>query len=483
MRVTVLDKELKLRAERALAAAPASLEMPAGTGKTHLLAAVAAMATANEQRCLVLTHTNAGVDALRKRLRAFGVSPSMVVVDTIASWAFTLVRSYPELAGISVPSTPDWSKSGAYLTGAIKVAAADAVKQVHRASFQLLLVDEYQDCSMSQHDFILNLHKAVPQALVFGDRLQGIFGFDPEDPLVDWESSVFPSFPLLDMDHVPHRWREHNQDLGQWILEVRGGLTDGAIVDWSQMQVPGLAWVDSRHTGLAEIAYAFRNFDESVVLLDKWAGDVANHASRLGGAYTVMEDIQGRFMHEELQSLARLSTTDYAFWLASFAKKCFTGLAGIDQPVLRRLKTGSVASELKRDGIERILVSLDELRAKPSLALLVATAGAFEHTQGVRIYRREAWRDAISALSAASASSNSPADELSMIRDRARRVGRRAHARVASRTLLVKGLEYDHVIIANGDKFNDPENLYVALSRARKSVTILSSRPSMILSR
>ncbi|HCN38712.1 MAG TPA: hypothetical protein DIS77_00170 [Rothia sp.] len=50
---------------------------------------------------------------------------------------------------------------------------------------------------------------------------------------------------------------------------------------------------------------------------------------------------------------------------------------------------------------------------------------------------------------------------------------------MAARTLLVKGLEYDHVIIANLANFTDPRNLYVALTRARKSVTILG-RPSAV---
>jgi DNA helicase IV len=50
-----------------------------------------------------------------------------------------------------------------------------------------------------------------------------------------------------------------------------------------------------------------------------------------------------------------------------------------------------------------------------------------------------------------------------------------------SRTVLVKGLEYDHVIVANVDDITDACNLYVALSRARKTVTILGSRPQILI--
>jgi DNA helicase IV len=73
-----------------------------------------------------------------------------------------------------------------------------------------------------------------------------------------------------------------------------------------------------------------------------------------------------------------------------------------------------------------------------------------------------------------SADNGEPAvDNLGRLRDRLRRNGRRNDNRIASRTLLVKGLEYDHVIIADLGKLRDPCNLYVALSRARKTVTVL----------
>jgi DNA helicase IV len=52
---------------------------------------------------------------------------------------------------------------------------------------------------------------------------------------------------------------------------------------------------------------------------------------------------------------------------------------------------------------------------------------------------------------------------------------------MASRTVLVKGLEYDHVIIADLAKFTDPRDLYVALSRARKSITVIGQSSRITL--
>jgi hypothetical protein len=46
------------------------------------------------------------------------------------------------------------------------------------------------------------------------------------------------------------------------------------------------------------------------------------------------------------------------------------------------------------------------------------------------------------------------------VRDRARRDGRRIERRIVSRTLLIKGLEFDQAIVLNADEL-DAKNLYV----------------------
>lgn len=446
---------------------PASLEMPAGTGKTHLLTACVAMAAESGKRSLVLTHTNAGVDAIRKRLKRFGVSSSSVVVETISSWAFMIVRSYPDLSGIVVPDIPDWNNTNDYQSGAIRANRSDALKKVHSVSFDFLFVDEYQDCSKSQHEFILGLKDAIPKSIVFGDRLQGIFGF--ADPLVDWEADVVPCFPSYPIELFPFRWHGHNWELGRWTLNVRDQLKPGKELDWSNIKVPGVIWGGSV-SGITSYAREFRDFNETVLILDKWANDVSMHASRLGGSFSVMEDIQGRFMREKLQELENPSNT-LSVWLLKLAKKCFVGLADLNSPVIRRLENGQSLDGLIRAGFENVMQCLNDLSLNEDESTLDNAIRSFEQS-GVKLYRREAWRDTLEALRASIRNNSDATSELARIRDKVRKIGRRPEKRIASRTLLVKGLEFDHVIIANIQKFSDAENLYVALSRARKSVTI-----------
>jgi len=475
-----MDDGLRTTAVGLLAAAPCSVELPAGTGKTHLLAAAAATAAAEGKRSLILTHTNAGVDAIRKRLHQFGVPSYLARVDTITSWAFALVGSYSVIADVTVSEIPDWSLSDDYLAGATKVARADAIIDVLTTSFDYLFVDEYQDCTVTLHEFILALAAAVSKTVLLGDRLQAIFTF--VGPMATWEGHVLPEFPAFELTVEPHRWHGHNGELGQWLLDVRPHLVDGQPFDFNDHQVPGLQFVTGTGpTALAGVAHSFQDFDESVVLLDKWPADVAAHASRLGGTYSVMEDISGNFMRTQLQALPDEGDYLIAYWFARFTKECIVGLAGLDAPVLGRLQQNQSITHYARAGIEDVLTAIDELRVKPTYAQLATAAQVIREVKGLRIYRWEAWNDTREAIAMTAENGEPALDNLARVRDRLRRTGRARHNRIASRTLLVKGLEYDHVVIADLNKMRDPRNLYVALSRARKSVIIVGSSSRIVL--
>jgi DNA helicase IV len=72
-------------------------------------------------------------------------------------------------------------------------------------------------------------------------------------------------------------------------------------------------------------------------------------------------------------------------------------------------------------------------------------------------------------------------EELAKARDAVRHSGRRERRHIISRTLLVKGLEYDHVLIADIARHLQVNDLYVALTRARKSIHILGAVDTITL--
>lgn len=169
--------------ERSRDGLPCSVTLPAGCGKTELIAAIVAATAAEGGTALVLTHTHAGVDALRRRMAKFDVPRDRVVIRTIDSWAFDLISHFPQLAELDVPAAPDWDRSAEYHRGAALAVGSPAVGKMMRLSYDVVLVDEYQDCLVDQHALVVAIVNAVPTALL-GDPLQGLFHFAQNIPVV-----------------------------------------------------------------------------------------------------------------------------------------------------------------------------------------------------------------------------------------------------------------------------------------------------------
>jgi DNA helicase IV len=60
-----------------------------------------------------------------------------------------------------------------------------------------------------------------------------------------------------------------------------------------------------------------------------------------------------------------------------------------------------------------------------------------------------------------------------------RHVGRRQGCRVVSYPLLIKGLEFDQVVVLGASSLETREQLYVALTRPRSALTVFSASPAL----
>lgn len=99
-----------------------SIVMPAGTGKTELVADVAAKVSKLNKRCLVLTHTHAGIEALRRRTRMRNLTSEVCEVRTIDSWCHDLIRAFPKHSRYDAPKEPDWKNDAIEYHRAGKIA-------------------------------------------------------------------------------------------------------------------------------------------------------------------------------------------------------------------------------------------------------------------------------------------------------------------------------------------------------------------------
>jgi len=471
-----VSDELENTAVGFLAALPASVTLPAGAGKTHLLAEAARQTVAHGGRTLILTHTNAGVHAIQRRLKAFGITAGARVL-TLTSFGFLLARAYPNIGQLKVPPTPDWDDSEDYIAAAQRIATTPLLRRVLAASYSLVLVDEYQDCSEAQHQLVCALAEAIQATGVLGDPMQAIFGFRG-NTLVTWED-IQARFPDHPVEAKPWRWNEHNQPLGEWLLSARSAITPGIVIDFSTIKLPpGVEYRNSStdRRAVTDAALKYRSAGETTVVISPWETTARRTAADLNGAFTMMEEVAGKFMGECLRELAAAAPEQFATWLVNLTKRCTCGHAQLNDGVKNRLKAGKTTSDLKRPGLEPALAAFDTVVTNPSYESLAAAMGTILESASLRLHSHEAWNDIQTALRGAASAGDDPeilGTELARARDRIRHQGRRNRSKVVSRNLLIKGLEYDHVVIADIGQITDVNNLYVALTRARKTITIV----------
>lgn len=197
-----------------------AITAPAGCGKTQLIADTLSQHT-GAKPVLILTHTNAGVTTLRLRMQKAGVPASAYHIATIDGFSMRLVAMFPQRSAVAAAVLLLQNPGADY--PAIRMAARHLLQSGHlnevlAASYAHLIVDEYQDCNLVQHDLVTALSMVLPTC-VLGDPMQAIFGFRGNQ-LVDWNTHVLPHFPAIGELNQPRRWTNAGKpEFGQWLLE------------------------------------------------------------------------------------------------------------------------------------------------------------------------------------------------------------------------------------------------------------------------
>lgn len=463
------DPPIKDAVQAVLGKLPCSVTLPAGAGKTELIAAAVAEVASRGGGSLVLTHTHAGVDALRRRMKKFGVGHDQMTVRTIDSWSYDLIAHFPKLAGLDVPAVPDWSRVAEYHRAAARAVSSKAVGRMLQVSYSNLFMDEYQDCLTDQHELALALARVLPTA-VLGDPLQSLFNFGRNQP-VDWDNDVLSSFPAVDVEHRPRRWEPHHQDLGAWLLAIRDDLRNERPLDLTSAPVRWVPRTGPRaHVGTC---YAALKLKGTIAVLGRFRTDCVRAASTLGGTYSVMEAIDEKMTVTLASKIDTEGGAEVAQALLEFAISAAAGLATHIPAAKRRRLVAGQSFTTGSDELKPAYEAVVQVRSEPTAAAVRTALDLLGQIPGVTIYCREAWDEVIRSLNTAVSDGCTVSAALQRTRNHARIFGRRPSPRVVSRPLLVKGLEYDHVIILDPNQYSAQE-LYVALTRGSKSVTVIS---------
>ena len=454
-----------------------SVVAPAGCGKTQLIADTLSRG-AHQKPVLVLTHTNAGVHALRARLHRMGVPSSDFKLATIDGWALRLISTFPKRSNHTAKILLLKNPNADYL--AIREAALQLLVSGHldkplRATYSRVLVDEYQDCTQIQHAIVCSI-STVLSTCVLGDPLQAIFGFGGAR-LADWSQEVEVAFKPLGKLSKPWRWINSGAEpLGRWLLEVRQALLDGNEFDLRDAP-DAVEWIElKRGTEHAQRIAAARTKsdrkDGGVLIVADSTSPVGQRkvASQTPGALTV-----------EAADLRDLTTFGLAFQpdtgtalqdLVEFAGSLMTNVNG--DGFLRRvqtLRTGK-ARKAPTDAETAALAFC----SSPGFQNAAVLLQEIRRSTDVRLYRTEMFHSCIQALRHAAEGSKSFHEATVHAREVYRHKGRTLPQRAVGSTLLLKGLEADVVVILKPEEM-DARNLYVALTRGARKVVLCSEKP------
>jgi hypothetical protein len=480
---------------------------PAGYGKTYTIVECLKYTTGRQ---LILTHTHAGVAAIREKIKSNLVSNNSYALETISGFVQKFVLAF--YAGNDLPDQDDGKVYHQFLIEkAKKIFTAPIVKQVVRATYKGLFVDEYQDCSKAQHELIMLLATVLPTHIL-GDPLQGIFDFNGPSVSMEADLNEFAKFPDLE---TPYRWyNSGNKGLGDLLKETRANLlnkqpinlttnkdiglfvmpvADGGIIKGEQKYI----------TNLSKIIVNRKNnpdFESLLLIIPEYGqantkgvvvsqGDISHRSmikSRIdfAGALTLLEAIDDKFFYT----------------LARSADQLIAGMPRIHKKI-KRLKTDILEKFFAPSTLgqwvketawvnktkapdklasEKLQALFEGFFAEPKPIILSSILLEIKKTLKIKNKRDEVFNSFRSALKFASVEKCSVYDAMKHNRNTIRRVGRKVVGKCIGTTLLTKGLEFDTVVIIDAHKFTCPKHLYVALTRCCKNLIVFTAEQTLI---
>lgn len=456
-----------------------AVEAPAGCGKTELI--VSALRRHSDTKpVLVLTHTNAGVAALRHRLSRHRVPQDRYRLSTIDGWALRILKTFPARSGIAPVhlDLEDARRDYPAIKAAIaRLLAGRHIDEVLFASYSRIIVDEYQDCDPDQHAVICHLATILP-TVVLGDPMQEIFNWRGQHP--DWDADVIGTFPLVAELTRPWRWENAGtHELGAWLLETRRKLKADGQIDLRTAPSDDVSWVhldgvtDHEKQRRACLARSPRVGGEVLIMTGGVQKDLQRKlAKQTPGAVTI-EAVDLSEVTDFAREVDLLAPGD----LEAALDFAFAVMTGVDREGIAA-RAATIAAGRHRAPPEAHELAAIRYREVGDAASLIALFDALEAAQGARTFRPEILRTCIKALQ-----SSGPdvgfLEAVKRIREQQRVLGRLLPKKAVGSPLLLKGLEGDVAVILDASDFDSDaaknrKNLYVALTRGSRKLVVCS---------
>ncbi|MBL4832177.1 MAG: AAA family ATPase [Aliivibrio sp.] len=440
------------------------VEAPAGCGKTEAIVRTVGSYCADRQ--LILTHTHAGVDALRQRFKKHEVATSKYHVDTIAGWAWGWVRKYPRSALYDGSiDLANWDDVYAAMSTLIQTGF---VKQGILNSYAGVIVDEYQDCTIPMHQLITQLKDLLP-CRILGDELQGVFGFRGQQ-LIGWQDVRREFVTDLGALRTPYRWiKAENRALGDWLVNARPAFQQNLEPDFAASPI---VHKTITYRELATELNDLTNQKQGRICVIGPKSRRLSPAIETGlvkRSYKILEPNELPALRNLIKPLSDGTLQQKATASMSFIKETYGSISAADKTFIGKLLNGEGQRPTRADR-KKICANYAE-GATPQLLRDLLEYVERQNKVNCKL------RESISALKCILEEHVLTGADLRILY--ADEIAKRKYQsrsnilRCIGSTLLVKGLEFDHAIVLRGSNWGNSKDLYVALTRGSKSVTLL----------
>lgn len=449
---------------------------PAGYGKTY---SIAACLEHTDGKQLILTHTHAGISSIKEKIKAANISPTLYHIETITSYAQKYVLSF--YTGNDIPRQENSREYYPFIIDkAIQIFNKQSVKEIIAATYAGLFVDEYQDCSLSQHDLVLALSEFLPTR-VLGDPLQGIFNFGHDglvnlDDDVQMNGFVESTYELTE----PYRWKATNEPLGDDLKQIREKLLLREPIDlrnYPSIQIYIENEVDLFNPSSRYCRSLWKMLEEQNLLIIYPESHNIESRKRIVGnfrnSFVLVEAIDDKNFYEVAKIIDTVTNENIEKTLRDVCQSLFN-IAGVakwfNETGFKR-KTGAEEIALLAPIRERLLLAKTTCNTKEFLGLLQLVS----RLPDIKTSRKELLKDVLKSLESAIVNNVSVYESMISQRNHIRRIGRKVFGKSIGTTLLTKGLEFETVIVLNAHKFKCHKNLYVALTRASHKLIVFTN--------
>jgi len=473
---------------------------PAGFGKTHVLAECITH-TPNNEKQLILTHTHAGIASIKEKIKNFNIPSFQYHIETITGFAQKFVLAY--YCENDIPNQEDSTNYFPFIIKkAIELFQLKSVKRTIKYSYQGLFVDEYQDCTISQHKMLMMLSEILPTHIL-GDPLQGIFGFG--EPLVNFDDDLNDFDKIEELDK-PWRWynEDNNVNLGNALIKIRKTLMSeqktinlleyNSVIDYInidehniynsssnyRMKLNSLIVNRDNNPDLNSLLIIVPEYYENSIL----KGGIIDRSKLkekidYSNQLTLLEAIDSKDFY-----LISKTVDDLVININRKRKK----IKFLNENIFKKLfNKGNLNEWIENDKLinkrkEKNLIK-NQLEEKinyflksPSVSSLLKIILFMRNKMKFKTKRLSLLNSIIKVMRIAIITNKTVYEEMLNYKNIIRKIGRKIYGKSIGTTLLTKGLEFDTVVILNAHRFENYKHFYVATTRACKKLVIFSEK-------